>query len=226
MIRNIPRCIGSRRGQLLLELIVSIGVIVAVLAVVGQVIVASLQANKGSSERNDAAGFSQEVFEAVRGASTENWINLYNLTHSTGTTYYPQLVSGKWTINTTGTQSIAAAGATYTRSFYAQHACRDTTSSTKPITGITDQNGSSTTACTASGGTPDPSTEKVTVTVLSPTGNTLANFDYITRWRNQVCAQTGWTSTSSGVGSCPSSAYGSSSQITTGGSLQLCLGGC
>lgn len=214
----------SRQGQLLLELLVAIAVAVVSLAVVGQIIIASLQSNKNADEKNIGAGFSQEVFEAVRSSATENWTNLYNLTHGTGTVYFPQLSSGKWTINNTGTQSVSAAGAAYIRSFTVQHACRNTSSSTRPVTGITDQNGSSTTACTSSGGTPDPSTEDVTVTVTMPSGNILSSFEYVTRWRNQICVQTGWTSTGTSPVACPSTVYGSLTHATTTGGLQLCAG--
>jgi type II secretory pathway pseudopilin PulG len=215
----ISSCRG-RRGQLLLELLVTIGVTALIAGIVAQIIYVSLRSNQSGGESNVAQGLAEETFDAIRNATTENWLNLYNLTHSSGTVvYYPAQSGGKW-VNTTGTESVVVNGVAYSRSFYVQHACRDV--STRAITGVTDTQGVATTTCTVSGGSGDTSTEKVIATVSWSTGNPISYVDYVTRWRNQTCVQTSWAggSTSSAV-TCPSTTYGSSTSVTVGATLEL-----
>ncbi|GEM_PF-1962257 len=220
------RAYEPRRGQLLLELLVTISVVAIIAAIVAQVVYTSLKSNQSASEKNVALGLAEETFDSVRSASTENWLNLYNLSHGTGTTtYYPLQSSGKWTINNTGTQSTAINNDTYTSSFYVQNVCRSTSS--KSISGITDSGGAATSTCATSGGTADPSTQSVTASVTWSTGGPITYSDYITRWRNIVCVQSSWAgSATSSVATCPTTNFSSTSNITVGGNLQLCAGGC
>ena len=121
----ISSCRG-RRGQLLLELLVTIGVVALIAGIVAQIVYVSLQSNRSGGESNVAQGIAVETFDAVKSATTENWLYLYDLTHSSGTTvYYPTQSGGKW-VNVTGTESIVTNDTTYSRSFYVQHVCRDT----------------------------------------------------------------------------------------------------
>ena len=214
------------KGQLLLELLVTVGVVAVVAAIVAQVVHVSLKSNQGGGEKNVALGLAEAEFDAVKSAATENWLNLYNLTHSTGTTvYYAAQSSSKWTISTTGTESVIINDDPYSRSFYVQNTCRDTT--TRAITGITDSSGVATSTCVTSGGSADPSTQKITATVSWPTGGPITYSDYATRWRNFVCVQSSWNGGStSSVATCPSTYYASSTNVTAGTNLQLCSGGC
>lgn len=211
----------SRSGQLLLEILVAISAAALVVGLGAQLIFVSLQANKGAAEKNVALGLLEETLEAARDATGEQWQNLYNLVKNDS--HHPEKSGGKWVI-ATGTENVAIDSITYTRSFVVQNVCRD--NSNRNITGITDSNGSSTTACTVSDGSPDTSTQKVTVTVSWPNAPSLLAGEYVTRWRNKVCSQTSWASQSSATSTCPVTTYGSSTNITTGTSLQLCSGGC
>ena len=217
--------IGCKSGQLLLELLVTIGVAAVIAGIVAQIVYVSLKSNQSGGENNVALGLAEETFETLKNTATENWGNIYDLTHSSGTTvYYPAQLSGKW-VNVTGTESVVTNGVTYSRSFYVQHTCRDT--STRAITGVTDTQGVATTTCTTSGGSGDTSTEKVTATVSWSTGNPISYVDYVARWRNTVCSQTSWAGGStSSVVTCPSTTYGSSTDVTVGATLELCSGGC
>lgn len=208
--------IGSR-GQLLLEILLA----VAALAIVGilgsQLLFLSLRSNKSAAEKNVGLGIAEETFETARVVAGESWQNLYGLTKYSES-YYPQKSAGEW-IFTTGTENVIINDTIYTRYFTAQNVCRDT--STKSVRGVTDQNGTSIT-CAESGGSFDPSTQKINVKVTWPNADVLSFGEYFTRWQNNVCLQTSWqTSGSSGPKNCPDTSYESASNLTVGSTLQI-----
>lgn len=208
-------------GQLLLEVLIVIAVATVVIAVTSQMIYVSIQGNKLAVEKNVGLGLVEETLEGVRSAATERWPDLYDLTKGT-TDYYPQKSEGKWVL-TAGSENVTMNGLSYVRRFTVQNICRD--ASTRDITGITDSAGSSTT-CVTSGGSHDPSSQQVSA-IVSWSGNVqVASQEYLTRWRNKVCVQTGWTGTGSGTNSCPASVYESKTNIntSTGTSIELCNG--
>ncbi len=223
---------GSLKGQLMLEVLIALSVAAIVTVIGGQIIFVSMQGNKYAGDRDVAMGLANETFEAVESLAVEDWsTNIYSLTNGS-TPYYTQNVSGAWDV-VSGQENtqVSAEGVTYTRSFSMRNVCRDNTSS--DITGITDNSGAtetdgSTTSCTLSTGTHDPSTQQVTVTVSWPNAESVVLREYITRWMNQACVQTEWSSGVPVPSGCPGSAttYESTSNITSGTSLELCSGGC
>lgn len=178
--------LSSSSGQLLLEVLVSIGVVVAIIAIGSQIIYVSTRSNQLSGEKSIALGLADETFEAVRAVSIENWQSLFNLTKDSN--YYTASSSGKWVLSS-GSESVTIDSKIYARSFIIQNICRD--NSSRNITGITDSSGVATT-CSGSGGSHDPSTQKITATITTPSTNIISAIDYITRWRNKVCVQTIW----------------------------------
>jgi len=124
----------------------------------------------------------------------------------------------------------AISGKNYSRLFTIQNVCRST--STRAITGITGSSGSATSTC-ESGGEHDPSTQKVNVNISWTGADAITASEYVTRWRNQLCTQTHWsTAQPSGTTTCPSDPgvgeyFSSASNITTASdTLILCIGGC
>lgn len=215
------------KGQLLLEILIAITIAGVILGLGSQSIVLSLRGNKGANEKNIALGLLEETMEAVRNASGEKWQNLFNLTHGS-TQYHPIQSAGKWDISSagaTGSESVVLNSITYTRYFNVRHLCRD--NSTRNITGVTDTDGSATT-CVSSGGTFDPSTQKVTGNVSWPNASALTAEEYLAgRWRNKACNNTGWaTGGNSSVNTCPSTNYDTKTNINTSVNteLKLCNG--
>ncbi|MEK7569130.1 MAG: hypothetical protein AAB497_03385 [Patescibacteria group bacterium] len=208
------------RGALLLELLIAISILAVVLSVGSQAVFVSLQSGKTSGESDVAIGLANEALEAVRGTAEEKWQNIYTLTKWTQH-YYPAPSAGKWTL-AAGDEAIALNTANYTRYVTIQNVCRDTTPTSRAITGITDTDGTLTT-CTTSTGLFDPSTQKVTVTVSwQGSGSPVTVSDYFLRWRNKVCPQTSWAGgVSSGVKTCPDTTYESATDITAGAGLQI-----
>lgn len=213
---------SRNEGQLLLGILVAISALAIIITLGAQLVYVGLRSQKSAGDINTGLGLAEETFEAVRGSTTENWQNIFGLTKGTSTTYHPEQSGGKW-ILVSGSENISLSGVTYTRYFTIQNVCRDTT--TGGITGVTDTDGSTTT-CTESGGSHDPSMQRASVTVDWLDGDTISLSEYFSRWRNKVCLQTSWASMGGGVGTCPVTTYDSSSNITTGSSLEICGGGC
>lgn len=214
----------NQSGQLLLEILIAITIAGVILGLGSQSIVLSLRANKSSNEKNVALGLLEETMEAVRNASGEKWQNLYNLTHASN--YYPSISAGKWIINNVGTESPVINNITYTRSFQVRHVCRATTVD-RNITGITDTDGVATT-CATSGGSFDPSTQKVTGNVSWPNASPVLTDEYLAgRWRNKACNNTGWvTGLNTAVNTCPSTNFDAKTNIDNSVTteLKLCNG--
>jgi len=212
----------NNSGQILLEALVAITVAAMVMTLGSQLVYLSLIGNKVSGDNNVASGLVEETFEALRAVGTENWLNIYSLTHGS-TNYYPIKSAGKWVL-TAGAENISLNLTVYSRSFIIQNVCReaiDIGNDGRDITGTTDNNGSATTCNNISNSRHDPSTQKITVTV-SWAGNALiSDSEYFSRWRNKVCAQTAWNSSGSGDNSCSTSVYDSISHLTTGATLEI-----
>ncbi len=203
----------GRSGQLLMEVLLAIAAAAILSTIAAQMIIVSLRSNQSAGERDIATGLAQETLEGVRSTGEENWLNLYNLTKGTSTNYYAQQASGKWSI-ATGTETVTLNGIGFTRYFTIQNVSRST--STRGIDSVYNSTND------------DPSTQQLQVTVNWRNGGlVVSDAAYISRWRNKACSQTSWTTGgSSGGKTCPDTTYSSSSNITTGTTLQLCSGGC
>ena len=53
----------------------------------------------------------------------------------------------------------------------------------------------------------DPSTQKITVSVSWPNGDTVTGSEYVTRWRGKGCVQTDWTTGGGATSPCPADTY-------------------
>ncbi len=208
---KMPIDLRDQRGQLLLEMLLLIGVIVMVGGLVSQITYASLTANKSSSLKSAAEGLADEEFAGVTAATYAKWHNLYNLTKSSSSHYYVSQVAGAWQINS-GDETLSLNGTTFTRYFYISNVCRD--DATKAIVAT-----SGVPPCTA-GNSDDPSTQKVTVHV-GWDGGTISKSEHLTRWRNLLCQQSSWSATSSATSTCAGTDYGSSTNIEASSSIIL-----
>lgn len=199
--------INKNRGVLLIEVMMAVAFFVAVATLGSRMIFVGQKSNQAVSGRDAAKGLLNEVLEAARAGSDEKWKNIYSLTKSTGH-YYPQQSSGKW-IFTAGDEVVSLNGTNYTRYFTVDNVSRDL--STRAIE--TSYNAAH----------DDPSTQKITANTTWTNGETLAVYEYLSRWRNVTCLGTSWnTAGSSGVKTCPDTTYDqASSTLTAGASLQL-----
>ncbi len=201
----------SLKGSMLLELLVVIGILAVILTIAAQSVSVSLRSGKVSGERDVAAGLAGEMLEAVRGASEENWQNIYART-KVAQNYYAATGTNGWVI-ATGTEQIALNTAVYTRSFIVANVSRDPNSRLIESTYV--------------GGHDDPSTQLITVSVSWPGGVTFSTSEYFFRWKNKACDQSTWTTGGSGTATstCQNTSYDTKDSWvdTTGvpGSLRL-----
>lgn len=192
---------STKRGVLLLELLVVISILAIILSIGAQSVYVSMQSGKISSESDVAIGLANESLEAARAVADEKWQNIYDLTGK-GSTQYKTVQSGsRWTI-ATGTESIALNTASYTRYVIIDNVSRN--ASTRLVDTGTNY---------------DPSTQKVTVTVSwQGSGSPISVSDYFFRWKNKTCSQTDWSGgAGSGVKTCPDTTYSTSTNLGTPG---------
>lgn len=218
--RSQVKCRASRtrRGVMLLELLIAIAAAAIVFSLGAQLTYVSGKSSKIAADTTVALGLVSETHESVRAVAHEKWQNLFSITKNA--VYHTEISSGKWTI-VSGGATTTINGIDYGRTFIAQNMCRN--QSTDAVTGITDSSGVATT-CSTSGGQYDPSTQKITVTVWWVGSDGVTISEYVARWRNKICNQTDWsTGVGSGVKTCPDATYESkdaSLTATTGIMIQ------
>jgi len=129
----------------------------------------------------------------MRSLLEESWSNIYSLTKNTQH-YYPTVSGGKW-ITMTGDETVSINSGSYTRYVVIDNVSRN--DSTRNI---------ETTYVSAND---DPSTQKITATVVSPSGVSVVIPEYFYRWKNKICTQTAWVTGGSGntVKTCPDTTY-------------------
>jgi type II secretory pathway pseudopilin PulG len=219
---------SKQSGQLLLEILVAVSISAIVVSLGAQMVFVSMKSSERSGERDASVELARETFEAVSLAGFAKWQNIYNPPDGTGDAntakggsnkYYPAVsAAGNWQI-LSGSETVTVNDIAYTRYFTIRNVCRDDT--TDSITGTADSDGASS-ACTASGGSFDPSTEQISV-VVSWGNDSISWSEYLSRWRNKACYQTEWSGTASGTTTCPASTYGSESNVdfSAFGSLKI-----
>lgn len=201
--------VKTQKGSLLLELLIVISLIAIIVSVSANATFLSMKSNKASGNRDNASALASEALEAARSVIEEDWQNIYSLTKNTGH-YYPFLSGGKWILSA-GDENINLNGIVYIRYLTVDNVSRDGT--TRNI-----QN-------TYSSTDDDPSTQKVTVTVNWPVGETFVNYEYFFRWKNKTCGQSGWATGGTGdtVHNCADTTYDvkDAELDITSGSIQL-----
>jgi type II secretory pathway pseudopilin PulG len=189
----------TRSGQSLIEILIATGVGVLLIVAAVVVIAPALRSNTQAGKVQAGAALAKELMDSVTVWSGANWANLYSLPKGSSNLYYLQTTSSPFAV-ATGSEAVAVASTTYTRSFYAENVSRD--SSGKIV---------------ASGGVNDPSTQKVTVLYSWPQSAARTMVSYLTRSRDNVIWQSDWSGGSGQEGplTAANSSFASSSNIDT-----------
>lgn len=210
--------ITAQNGQLLLEVLVTISVSAIVIGMAAGLITVSLRAVKSSEQRTIATKLLQEEIEIAETIAREKWRNFYDLNKGSGNHYHPSrsgldacTQSGnKWCF-VANDENVIIEGATFTRYVYFENVCRG--DSSREITGVS--------PCGV-GSSDDPSTQKITAGVTFGQGETITRPQYLTRWPNEACNQTQWTTSGqTSPTTCPTTGYDAATNISAGASLQL-----
>ncbi len=186
-------------GFSLVELLVALGAFAILASGVIYVVTNSYTNFYGTGDKQVLAEFAQEAVEAVRSIRENSWQYLED---NTGTNLGLTQTNGVWSF----------AGTSNTRGDF-----------TRVIT-ITDAQRDSDGNLVLSGGTADPLTKKITVTVTAAGLDDYVLTSYVTSWANRVWEQTDWSgSTGVQYWSDQTKVYSSSSMdgVSTPGSLKL-----
>lgn len=206
---------NRQSGQLLIEILVAVLAIVGIAALGIQLVLVGQKSNKLTGDKDTALKLIEESSRAIKSIATENWQFVYRPPDGTGdpitskgssNLYHPVQSSGKWVL-TTGSEVVTTNGVNYTRSLYIENVNRD---ASKNIV--------------LTGGTDDPGTQKIVVSVSWSGADVITSSEYITRWRGKGCAQTDWSGGGGGAESnCATNAYDTKdpSLDTIGGSIKL-----
>lgn len=210
----------AQNGQLLLEVLITISVSAIVIGMAAGLIAVSLRAVKSSEQRTIATKLLQEEIEIAGAVARAKWRDVYNLNKGSGNHYHPSrngldacTQSGsKWCfVANDENVIIIVGGETFTRYLYIEDVCRGDAS--RDITGVS--------PCGV-GSSDDPSTQKITAGVTFGQNETIARSQYLSRWPNEVCNQTQWTSSGqTSPTTCPTTGYDAATNISGGASLQL-----
>ncbi|MBI5220526.1 MAG: prepilin-type N-terminal cleavage/methylation domain-containing protein [Candidatus Liptonbacteria bacterium] len=202
--------LASQAGQSLIELLVAAAVGTIMIIGALTVIAPSLKSNSQANQTQVSNALGKELLDNVRVLAESNWHAIYDLNHGSGNHYYLVTTSTPFSA-TSGSETVTVATSTFQRYFYVENVNRDAEGS-----------------IVASGGTNDPSTQKVSVVFQGPQGQSRTMSVYFTRYLNNVFWQTDWSSGSGQTGPVSSTvnSFASSTNInfsTTSGSIRIDL---
>lgn len=149
------------RGQTLVEILLAIALAALMLPALLTGLVASREGKAQQEQRLFATAWGKEAMEAVRSVREAGWAGV-----ATDGVYHPAIVNGKWII-ANGVETVDG----YTRSIVVAGVYRDSSGS-----------------IVTTGGTLDPSTKKITTTVMwvSPKPSSVSSLTYISRYRDNM----------------------------------------
>jgi Tfp pilus assembly protein PilV len=153
-------------GATIVEVLVAIALTGIFLPVLATALMAASAGKASSAQQIQAQGLIREATDAVRSVREKGWSNV-----STDGTYHPTISGSAWALSS-GSETIG----NYTRQI-------DVTSTHRNDAG----------AIVSTGGTADPSTKHVVVTVSwsRPAASSLSSDTYLTRWQsNAIWSQT------------------------------------
>lgn len=202
-----------RGGQILVELIVGVTIILFVGVSIAFTIATSIRASEDARAKTTALFLSQEVAESVRAFTLEDWNNIDSLATSSANLYFATTSANAWTW-ATGTEVVSLNNIQYSRNFWSDEVYRST----------------STGDIGDSGGFYDPSTRKISVKLTwaaQGLGNSeFSHVFYVSRYLNAIFSQTDWSGGSAGeaVVTSATTTFATSTGInyaSTTGSLKL-----
>ena len=184
----------KERGATLVEVLVAIALAGVMLPTLATALITSHAGRASSRQQLQAAALMREASEAVRTVRDSGWGNI-----ATDGTYHPSVSGSTWTL-ASGSETIGD----FTRQIVISTAQRDSGG-----------------ALVASGGTNDPATKHIEVTVswTAPYSSSVSNDTYLSRWQgNTVWAQTTQADFASGT------ATNTAVTNNSGGEVELAAG--
>ncbi|MDP1688800.1 MAG: prepilin-type N-terminal cleavage/methylation domain-containing protein [bacterium] len=179
---------NSREGQSLIEILVGIAIMSIFLTGAAIMMINIIKIGKTNRSAQTAQDLASELLDNVKAINSSNWQNLYSLSPKGSSTPYYATTTLNGLQVTTGQELLTIDNMVFTRYFYIENVCRDSsggTDGTGVVVGVSD-----TLVCSPA--FEDPSSQRVTVRVtwLDSDGKTLTEF--ITRFANAVTSQASW----------------------------------
>lgn len=181
---------NRKEGQSLIEILVAVSVAAIFIGGVSLVISSALRGTAESETAQIAAGLARDYLDPVKSIGESDWNAIYNLSGKGPTSQFHLVFSGGVYTISSGSTSTILGGRTFTRHFSVENVGRDGGGN-----------------IVQSGGTDDPSTQKITANVTWEGGRSLSVVDYILRTQNLAFLQTDWSG-GPGQESFPTSADG------------------
>lgn len=201
-------------GQSLVEILVAVAIGAIIIGGASYAISFILLSGTANEQRQTATILANDVISKVQAVADANWLDIYNLSGKGPASQFKIAASGIQLAVATGTATSSINSTVYTFYFSVENVNRDASDN-----------------IVTSGGTNDPSTQKVTAKVEWVNRGLSQNFqltEYLTRWRNNVFNQTDWSGGASAdaVLSQPDNKFSTSANIdvtSTPGSIKLIL---
>lgn len=176
-----------RKGQSLIELVVALGVGVAMMGVATGGLFLALKSGQFAQQNQSASIFVESLSNMAAPFAEQNWHNIFDLNKGSGSHYFIATSTGQLT-RQTGEQQLSVGGIDFSRYFYVENVSRD---------------GSGNIEVVYNSDNDDPSTQKITFVSTWTSGGAngnIASAVYLTRWPNQVFNQSDWSGGSGQIG--------------------------
>jgi len=164
------------KSQSLIEVLVAVGVGVVLISSAIFVLSVTLHSQANTKLLHLSHSLAVKIIDDLKTISQSDWHSIYDLSKGEENKYYVY-ASGTQLIIRSGQATTTVEGEEFTHWFYVENVNRDTSGD-----------------ITETGGTEDPSTQKVTVKVSFQRGGTktVTLSSYLTRWQNKISKQTHW----------------------------------
>jgi|GEM_PF-699116 len=173
-----------KKGQILVEIIIGVGVIAFVLAGIIPLFLIGIRGGAESWRTDSARLLAQEAIVAVKALKMENWNNLYRPlgTNNKGPNYPYHILknANSWSL-AAGVEPITLNNITFNRQIQIDNVSR------------TGDNGAGNLETSYNPSRDDPGTQKITVKVSWPGSPGIELTEYLTRWQNSLWQQTDWS---------------------------------
>lgn len=167
-------------GQSLIELVVALGVGVAMLGVASGGLFVVLRSSQLSQQYETASALVTALTDNAAALGEKKWHNLYDLNKGSASHYFVATSTGQLAVQG-GDQQTDINSTAYTVYFYVDNVSRDVSGNIESIYNQAND---------------DPSTQKITAIAswnISGSSPNVASVAYLTRWPNEVFRQSDWS---------------------------------
>lgn len=180
---------SRQSGQLLLEVLIAIVAVVVLIFIGSQLILVNQRSSVAAGHKDIALKLAEGALEVVGANAVGSWEAIYDSLKGSGNVYHPVQSSGTWSL-ASGSEDVVIGGVTYSKSLYIENVNRDAAGN-----------------IVLTGGTEDPSTQRITSIVSFPGGDPIISIKFVSRFPEKSCVQSDWVTGGGGTSTCPTDTY-------------------